>query len=576
MAKAGLFGRHLHFVLDIGYSSVKVALMANNNIQFMDVALIPPMENEERRKYEILKVIRSFINHYKIKISHVDLIISDPSIYVRFLEIKHPYTDLNTAVYEMIETVLPYGLDSAQVNHFIVGERKVKEDSFSDVMVVSILKSVVKSISDVVSKLGLIVTSVQVSPLVMQNYAENNLPEDQELTQSVMFIDLGARKTELTIIEDHRLDLFRSLTLGGQSFTKKIADDLDISFANAEMLKIQFGTASTQQALPGEGAGEQDQEAQVKNALGPVFADLLDEIKRTISCYRSNTSYRAIERIYLCGGGSNFKHMADFLQVGLDLPVSRLEVDPAGIIAHIGGELLAQRQISENLHYFNLTLGACFRLEDPSYNFLKNIRQSKVKRPVNLTTTSTPKLSTVMKKFARNIKEFKTLSDILGKVDWTMDYKKFGIIAGILLVTWFMGYLFMLNHNIKTLSAKYEKELAVYNQYLEKANQSRTMMVNIDKIKKMDFSQKTQDQHYRLFQRITQLAKPPLIITSLEYLLNDNKIIVIGTDLASGSAIGSFLQNLQILPEAKAVALEYMKSISASATQFKMVMELNK
>ncbi|MFC1478594.1 pilus assembly protein PilM [Candidatus Margulisiibacteriota bacterium] len=470
MPKPSLFGKHVHIILDIGYSSVKIAQIAGGSIMVLDVALIPPVDNEERRKYEILKAIRTLLNNYKIKQNTIDLVISDPSVYVRLLKVKESEADINATVNEAMELMVPYGTANAQISHFIIGETNIGTERLLEVMAVSVLKKVLKSSAALIGKLGLLTRSIQVSPLVMQSFARRSLSaETHKEHPAVIYIDLGARKTEINIVEQGVLKLSRNLQSGGQTLTNHIANELGVSYTNAEMQKIQFAVATDQVSKKKSG---RDQESLVQNTLAPLFQELAVEIERTITAYQSFSTGTSIGQIYLCGGGSKIKNLEEYFEKRLGLPVAMLRIEAQTTGAAMVENVPDHKQMKDNMRYFNLVLGAPYQLDDDKANFFKSIKQSRLKKPIAMSTPSTSKSATmlILKRWSKYLKNYKMLSAISGRISTQMDNKQIMIIGGVTLVLGIALYVLFLNISINRLTNKYSRQNVVYNEYIDKAN----------------------------------------------------------------------------------------------------------
>ncbi|MFH1428289.1 MAG: pilus assembly protein PilM, partial [Candidatus Margulisiibacteriota bacterium] len=506
MAKPSLFGKHVHVILDIGYSSVKIAQVGGGNILLVDVALIPPVDNEERRKYEILKAVRTLLNNYKIKQNTIDLVISDPSVYVRLMKVKESEVDINATVNEAMELMVPYGTANAQINHFIIGETTIGPERLLEIMAVSVLKKVLKSSADLIGKLGLNTRSIQLSPLAMQSFNRKNLStETHQEHPVVIYIDFGARKTEVNIMEHGVLKLSRNLQIGGQTLTNHIANELGVSFSNAEMLKIQFAIATDQVSKKKR---SRDQEALVQNTLAPIFQEIAVEIERTITAYQSFSAGTNIARVYLCGGGSKIKNLAEFLGKMLNLPVDMLRIEHQTAGAEMLENVQDPKQTRDNTRYFNLVLGAPYLLDDDKANFFKSIKQSRLKKPIAMSTPSTSKSSTmlILKRWSKYLKNYKIFAQISGRISTRMDSKKMLIIGGAVIVLGVVLYVLFLNFTISRLSDKYSGQKVIYNEYLEKANKVRFYQKKIDEIKSKGISTGPALQINPLLSKINQKA----------------------------------------------------------------------
>ncbi|HLM84186.1 MAG TPA: cell division FtsA domain-containing protein [Candidatus Bathyarchaeia archaeon] len=109
---------------------------------------------------------------------------------------------------------------------------------------------------------------------------------------STIFIDIGGGTTDIAVVRNSGLEGTRMFALGGRAFTKRLAQELNINFEEAEALKIRYGR------------GELNKE--VASRLEKIFEEdcrvWLDGVDLSLSEYAESDLLPS--RILLCGGGS--------------------------------------------------------------------------------------------------------------------------------------------------------------------------------------------------------------------------------------------------------------------------------
>jgi type IV pilus assembly protein PilM len=130
------------------------------------------------------------------------------------------------------------------------------------------------------------------------------------------------------------LSLFTGdLPVGGEAFTERLAEELKISYDEAETLKV---TGS-------RGAKSVDLEA----VFQPLCHSLAEDIGRTLSLYATMAGEDGIHSVYLSGGGAKVPCVASLLEARLRVPVKLCEPFRSFSLARsIDKDLLAESALA--------------------------------------------------------------------------------------------------------------------------------------------------------------------------------------------------------------------------------------
>jgi len=124
---------------------------------------------------------------------------------------------------------------------------------------------------------------------------------DDILDFSAIFIDIGGGTTDIAVVRNGGLEGTKMFSLGGRAFTKRLAQELKISFDEAEDLKIKYS----------EGKLGQDINARVDQILRNDCQVWLSGVE--LSLMEFSESDLLPTRILLCGGGSALPGIKKFL-----------------------------------------------------------------------------------------------------------------------------------------------------------------------------------------------------------------------------------------------------------------------
>lgn len=144
--------------------------------------------------------------------------------------------------------------------------------------------------------------------------------------QNIMFIDLGAENTTMSIWTDRGPVWHSARAIGGSDLTDEISKKLGISFLDAERIKRAVATLRPNEMArfsPADSAFAFSC-ADVNEIVMPFYANLLEQIKSDAAPYIEK--YAPTE-IILTGGGAAPDGLVDILSETLNLPIRKLGAD---------------------------------------------------------------------------------------------------------------------------------------------------------------------------------------------------------------------------------------------------------
>lgn len=123
---------------------------------------------------------------------------------------------------------------------------------------------------------------------------------DPSSTVSAILIDVGGGTTDIAFVEEGGVQGTRSFGIGGRSFTKAIAEDLGVSFAQAEKLKVNLSSTDYSATQRGAATKSLQRTAEVWTVgVELCISEFVEE---------QGDKYGALPSvIMLCGGGSSLE-----------------------------------------------------------------------------------------------------------------------------------------------------------------------------------------------------------------------------------------------------------------------------
>jgi type IV pilus assembly protein PilM len=144
---------------------------------------------------------------------------------------------------------------------------------------------------------------------------------------ALVFLDVGARFSSLTIFADKAILFSREIPIGGHKLTEDIRTLHDVDYRDAENLKKERGMGAFL-------AESGDSSSSIRVARRMAIDGLIDEIKRSLRYYTKETGFRDFDRILISGGVAampNFNsHLAKALSMNVELynPCEMFTVPP--------------------------------------------------------------------------------------------------------------------------------------------------------------------------------------------------------------------------------------------------------
>jgi type IV pilus assembly protein PilM len=150
---------------------------------------------------------------------------------------------------------------------------------------------------------------VDIDAFALQNSFELNYEPDA--SQVVALLNVGASVMNINIIRGWTPLFTRDVSVGGNQYTDALQKELDLSFEDAEKLKMG-GT------LPGV---NEEQRTAILRSVSDI---LILEIQKTFDFFRATASGENIRRIYVAGGTARVPGLLDLLKEEFAMPVEEL------------------------------------------------------------------------------------------------------------------------------------------------------------------------------------------------------------------------------------------------------------
>jgi type IV pilus assembly protein PilM len=215
---------------------------------------------------------------------------------------------------------IPFDMNDVNLDYQVLTEDA--NEPQMDVLLAAVKKDKILNYTNVLSLAGKIPEVVDIDAFALQNCYEYNYEPSPSST--VALLNLGASVMNINIVRGNTPLFTRDVSVGGNQYTDSLQKELDLSFDDAESLKLgnKVGTVSEDAKLP---------------ILKQVTEIIVLEIQKTFDFFRATAAGQHIEKIYLAGGSSTVPGLMEALRQEFSMPVEILNPFQR-IRAHFDGD----------------------------------------------------------------------------------------------------------------------------------------------------------------------------------------------------------------------------------------------
>jgi type IV pilus assembly protein PilM len=313
----GLFGGAKSIVgLDIGSSCIKAVELkkSKGEIQVAHVGLEPlasdiVVDSMIVDSGSVSSAISKIFNESGIKAKDVATSVSGHSVIVKTKIPMPRMSDDELAAQINTEAAqhIPFDIADVSIDYQILTEDP--DTPQMDVLLVAVKKDKLLNYTNVLSLAGKTPKVVDIDAFALQNCYEYNYEPAPESTAALL--NLGASVMNINIVKGNTPLFTRDVSVGGNQYTDSLQKELDLSFDDAEKLKLgqKVGTVSEDAKMP---------------ILQQVTEIIVLEIQKTFDFFRATAAGEHIERIFLAGGSSKVPGLIEALRQEFSMPVEIL------------------------------------------------------------------------------------------------------------------------------------------------------------------------------------------------------------------------------------------------------------
>ena len=300
--------------LDIGSSSIKAVELrrVRGEIQVVNVGMEAlasdiVVDSMIVDSGSVASTISKVFSDHGMKSKQVATSVSGHSVIVKKISMAPmPEEELEDAIRNEAPQHIPFEMSDVNLDYQVLSEANAPQ---MDVLLVAVKKDKILNYTNALQLAGRQPVIVDIDAFALLNCYEYNYAPPNNAT--VALLNVGASVMNINIVNGTVPLFTRDVSVGGNQYTDALQKELDLSFDDAESLKLGRKVATVSD-----------------DAKTPIMQQITElivlEIQKTFDFFRATASGDHIERIYLAGGSSQVPGLMEALRREFSLPVEML------------------------------------------------------------------------------------------------------------------------------------------------------------------------------------------------------------------------------------------------------------
>jgi type IV pilus assembly protein PilM len=308
--------------IDIGSHSIKVAEIEDTakgmilkNFGIIGLPQDAILEGSIKEMEVVSAALANLLQNLKIKNKNVGLSISGYSVIVKKITVpRKEEKDLEESIQSEAEQYIPFDINDVNLDFQVLysGEEEPEEEekeSYMDVLLVAAKKDIVEEYISLLHLTELNPAILDIDAFALQNAFEIS---DHEQSGCHALVHIGAQHLTINIIKDDISIFTRDSSYGGSQITREIQKKLNISYQEAERIKLGAKPIIA------------EQRPAIEEAFSGTVTRWGQEIKRALDFVATTFTDIKVENILLSGGSSLIPGFSKYLALETGLKIETL------------------------------------------------------------------------------------------------------------------------------------------------------------------------------------------------------------------------------------------------------------
>ena len=281
--------------LDIGSSSVKITQLKATkrgyqllNFGHMQLPQESIVDGSIMNSSAVVDAIREVLASKKIKQKNTAVSVSGHSVILKKISLPvMTHDELEESIQWEAEQYIPFDINDVYLDVTILNEHN--EQGQMDVLLVAAKKDMIQEYTNVIEEAGLRPMVVDVDSFALQNAFEVNY--ETPMGETVALVNVGATVVNINCLHSRVSAFTRDISQGGHNYTEEIQKQLNVSYEEAEALKMG-GLTEIDAVVPQE----------VERVMKEVSENIANDVQRSLDFFAATSATANIRKIYLAGG----------------------------------------------------------------------------------------------------------------------------------------------------------------------------------------------------------------------------------------------------------------------------------
>ncbi|MDQ7032055.1 MAG: type IV pilus assembly protein PilM [Desulfonauticus sp.] len=306
-----MFGKKISVGLDLGDRWIKLVALTKSGSSISLFRVGRFLVSNQDKKDDLAGKLKLFFQTMDLKRVKVISSVGQSVIIKRVTFQAGDEEELGEVVSQQAKEHIPFDIQDIILDYHIIS--KIEDKKEFEVYLVACKKEYINARVKLFEKAGLNITCLDVDVFAFVNAFEFNYPRESK--KAVYLLDIGEKRSFFGLYYRGDLIAFRDLDFGGSKLTGVIASTLNISFEEAEQVKMNKDIGLSL-----------EQEKDVLQRLESEVQSWVLELKKMVSFYK--TTYppaKDVSTLFLAGGCSFALSQKDLFADAFDVSVEYLD-----------------------------------------------------------------------------------------------------------------------------------------------------------------------------------------------------------------------------------------------------------